>query len=184
LARPGAVPFWTEFCCGFGQIGEAAFMSVTLTFAGLYYNQALRLLVDLVGWALALAILFDAISDPAVGGLNVVVMSMLADIVDQHTLATAHVMSGMFYSARAFFAKASHSLATLLGGLLLMHVVRIPVGAVPGELEAGVVSRLGWVGVAHFVGALVSLVFYARYRLSRQEHDEIRRQLDTLGRST
>lgn len=70
MARPGKVPFATKLCFGLGQIGEATFMSVTLTFAGLYYNQALRLNVSLVGWALALAVLFDAVSDPAVGALS------------------------------------------------------------------------------------------------------------------
>jgi Na+/melibiose symporter-like transporter len=114
-----------------------------------------------------------------VGGLNVVVMSMLADIVDQHALATGHVKSGIFYSARAFFAKASYSIATLIGGLALMHVVRLPVGAVPGKLEPGVVSRLGWVGVAHFAGAVIALFFYARYRLTREDYARIRRALDS-----
>lgn len=116
------------------------------------------------------------------GALNVAVMSMLADIVDQHALATGRAMSGIFYSARAFFAKASYSLATLIGGIVLMHVVCLPVGAVPGNLAADVVDRLGWVGAAHFAGAMISLFFYARYRLSREEHASIRARLQRGGR--
>jgi Na+/melibiose symporter-like transporter len=51
-------------------VGEAAFVTFLLTFGAIYYNQALRLEADLVGWALALAIFFDAVSDPAVGALS------------------------------------------------------------------------------------------------------------------
>ena len=70
MARPGKVPFATKFCYAFGQVGEAAFMSLTITFASIYYNQALRLRADLVGWGLALAIFFDAVSDPVIGALS------------------------------------------------------------------------------------------------------------------
>lgn len=118
------------------------------------------------------------VTSTCVGVLNVAVMSMLADVVDQHALATGQVKSGVLYSARAFFGKASYSFATLVGALALMHVVRMPVGAVPGELEPGLVSRLGWVAVGHYIGGILSLIFYARYKLSRQEHARIRRELD------
>ena len=56
MARSGKIPFWVKFNFGFGQIGEAAFSAITLTFVTLYYNQALGLNIDLVGWALGLAI--------------------------------------------------------------------------------------------------------------------------------
>jgi Na+/melibiose symporter-like transporter len=139
----------------------------------------LELIVPPNGTTALLQVLFvqQIVIGVCVAGLNVTVMSMLADIVDQHTLETGHVKSGMFYAARAFFAKASYSLASLVGGLALMHYVRLPVGAVPGRLEPEVVERLGWLGVLHFVGALVSLFFYARYRLTREDHARIRDEL-------
>lgn len=70
MARTGRVPILIKFCFGFGAVGEAAVFVTTLTFWALYYNQALRLEADLVAWGLALAIIFDAISDPAVGALS------------------------------------------------------------------------------------------------------------------
>lgn len=51
MARPGKVPFRVKFCFGFGQVGESAFFGLILTFAALYYNQALRLENSLVGRA-------------------------------------------------------------------------------------------------------------------------------------
>lgn len=70
MARPGKVPFWVKVSFGFGNIGEWAFMTVINAFAAIYYNQALQLRADLVGWAIALAIFFDAVSDPAIGALS------------------------------------------------------------------------------------------------------------------
>jgi len=70
MARPGKIPFWTKFNFGFGQIGEAAFSAITLTFVSLYYNQALGLNINLVGWALGLAVFSTAISAPIVGAFS------------------------------------------------------------------------------------------------------------------
>ena len=70
MARSGKIPFWVKFNFGFGQIGEAAFSAITLTFVSLYYNQALGLNIDLVGWALGLAIFSAAISAPIVGAFS------------------------------------------------------------------------------------------------------------------
>jgi Na+/melibiose symporter-like transporter len=70
MARAGKIPFWVKFSFGFGQIGEAAFSAITLTFMSLYYNQGLGLNIDLVGWALGLAILSAAISAPIVGAFS------------------------------------------------------------------------------------------------------------------
>jgi len=113
------------------------------------------------------------------GGLNVVVMSMLADIIDQHTLKTGHVQSAIFYSTRTFFSKVSYSFTSLLSGLALMHLVGLPVGAVPETLGPDVVSRLGYVYLLGCAGALVSILFYAQYRLSIEDHARIRRELET-----
>ncbi len=114
----------------------------------------------------------------AMGGLNVAVMAMLADIIDQHALKTGHVQSAIFYSARTFFAKASQSFAVLVAGYAMTYIVKLPVGAVPSELADGVLTRMGWVHTVAFVGALIAIFFYAQYRLSKEDHARIREQLE------
>ncbi|MFC1718961.1 MFS transporter [Candidatus Poribacteria bacterium] len=118
-----------------------------------------------------------AICYHCMAGLGVCVMSMLADIIDQNTLKTGHAKAAIFYSARGLFSQASRSLAILVGGFVMMHLVKMPVGAVPGKIDVGVINRLGLAFVLRLMGTFISIFFYARYRLSRSEHAEIRAEL-------
>ena len=56
-------------------------------------------------------------------------------------------LTGLFFSARAFFAKASYSFGHLFGGLTLDWFVKLPYNAVPGELAPEVLTRLGLTAV-------------------------------------
>jgi Na+/melibiose symporter-like transporter len=103
---------------------------------------------------------------------------MLADIIDQDTLKTGHAKAAIFYSARGLFSQASRSFAILVGGSVMMHLVRMPVGAVPGKVDAGVINRLGLAFVLRLIGSFISVFFYSRYRLSKAEYSEIRAELD------
>lgn len=125
-----------------------------------------------------------AISYHCMAGLGVCVMSMLADIIDQNTLKTGHVKTAIFYSARGLFSQASRSLAILLGGFAMMHLVKMPVGAVPGKVDVDVINRLGFLFVLRLIGTLASIFLYAQYRLSRAEHSEIRTELEARERNT
>ena len=69
-AGDGKLDFATKFAFGFGQLGEALFLGITLTFVSLFYNQAVGLTMDLVGLALFVGIFADAISDPLVGSIS------------------------------------------------------------------------------------------------------------------
>ena len=119
-----------------------------------------------------------AICYHCMAGLGVCVMSMLADIIDQNTLKTGHVKTAIFYSARGLFSQASRSLAILVGGFAMMHLVKMPVGAVPGKVGMDVVNRLGMLFVLRLTGTFISIFLYAQYRLSRAEHAEIRGELE------
>lgn len=66
----GKLPFGTKFAFGFGQLGEALFMGLTLTFVPIFYNQAVGLSAEYVGIALFVGIFADAISDPLVGSIS------------------------------------------------------------------------------------------------------------------
>jgi len=119
-----------------------------------------------------------AICYHCMAGLGVCVMSMLADVIDQDTLKTGHAKAAIFYSARGLFSQASRSFAILVGGLVMMHLVKMPVGAVPGKVGVDVINRLGLAFVLRLIWTFISIFFYARYRLSRAEHSEIRAELE------
>lgn len=110
--------------------------------------------------------------------LNISVMSMLADVADQHDLQTGNRREGMFYSARTFFSKATTALGTLVGGIAI-DVIEFPVGAEPGTVPEDTLFQLGMVdGPISVLPGLLAIYFYSRYRISRQEHRDIRRHLD------
>ncbi len=152
----------------------------TVLFAQLVVNLRLLGLMpenhdpDLLGLLIANAAGFTF----SLGVGTVAVMSMIGDIVDENELATGMRQEGLFYSARAFFAKASYSFGHFFAGVMLDLYVRLPFNAVPGELEAGVPMRMGiTAGPLMGLAALISIVVYSRHQLTQSRHNEIMRQL-------
>jgi len=112
-----------------------------------------------------------------IGG--VAIYSMIGDIVDENELVTGLREEGLFYSARALFAKASYSVGHFVAGVLLDQFVRLPFQAVPGELDADVLVRLGITAGPIMGGAaLIAVFIYARYNLPRARHEEIRAAIE------
>ncbi|MEM7100276.1 MAG: MFS transporter [Pseudomonadota bacterium] len=111
---------------------------------------------------------------------TVAIYSMLGDVIDQNELATGKREEGLFYSARAFFAKASYSFGHFFAGVMLDLFVRLPFEAVPGDLDEDILFRLGFTaGPIMGLAAIVSLSIYSLYRLNRDEHRSIMQQINT-----
>jgi GPH family glycoside/pentoside/hexuronide:cation symporter len=109
----------------------------------------------------------------------VAMMSMLGDITDENELLIGRRQEGLIYSARAFFAKASNSVAHFVGGIMMDLYVVFPFDAVPGEVDSDVIWRLGLLdGPVICIAGLCALPFYARYRLTRARHREILNELE------
>ena len=113
----------------------------------------------------------------ALACLNVCVMSMLADLVDEHQLKSGRRQEGIFYSARVFFAKASNSVASFLAGITLAYYADLPANSVPGELDEGILFRMGLLAALFSIGAIVAVWFYGRYNLDKDRVAEIQRQI-------
>ena len=114
----------------------------------------------------------------SLGVSTVVILSMIGDIIDDNELKTGERQEGLFYSARAFFAKASSSFGIFFAGVVLDVFIRMPFDAVPGKIGNDIVLRLGIVaGPIMALSAVISLFIYSRYSLSRQRHQEITRLL-------
>ena len=110
----------------------------------------------------------------SIGIGGVAIYSMIGDVIDENELLTGLREEGLFYSARAFFAKASYSVGHFFAGLMLDYFVRLPFEAVPGQLDDGVLVRLGiTAGPVMGGAALIAVVIYANYRLDRTRHAAI-----------
>jgi Na+/melibiose symporter-like transporter len=104
----------------------------------------------------------------------VAIMSMIGDIVDENEMMTGSREEGLYYSARAFFAKAAYSFGHFFAGVALDLYVRLPFEAVPGQLDDGTLFRLGiTAGPVLSIAAIISLLVYSRYNLNRERHQEV-----------
>jgi Na+/melibiose symporter-like transporter len=114
----------------------------------------------------------------SIGVSTVVMLSMIGDIIDDNELATGDREEGLYYSARAFFAKASSSFGIFFASFVLENFVHMPKDAVPGQLGSDVVYRMGIVaGPVMACAAVVALFIYNKYNLDRERHQEITRLL-------
>lgn len=110
--------------------------------------------------------------------LSIMVVSMIADTLDEQELDTGRRQEGVFSAAIAFAAKAMSGVGILAGGLLLDHVIVFPRDAVPGAVAEGTVVQLGVVaGIALPAFYILAWTCYSRYRLTRERHAEIRAAL-------
>ena len=115
---------------------------------------------------------------------TVAMMSMIGDIIDVNELSTGKREEGLYYSARAFFAKASYSFGHFFAGVMLDLFVRLPFDAVPGQLADGVLIRLGiTAGPIMGLAAIISLLIYSRYNLNQAKHREVRLALAEKNRA-
>lgn len=112
--------------------------------------------------------------------IGILYSSMIMDTVDENELATGLRQEGIFVSAIAFTNKAVSGLGNFVGGVLL-DAIGFPrgaeaaaVGAVPDE-QVMLLGLLQGPGLVLFY--LGSLVFLARYRITRERYREIRAEL-------
>ncbi len=109
--------------------------------------------------------------------MQVLVVSLLADILDEQELATGRRQEGVAFAALAFVQKATSGAGALLAGVVI-DLAGIKPGMVPGNVATGVLQSIGWFTL--FVTgalALLAFLFNTRLRLGRKEHAEVSRQL-------
>ncbi len=126
---------------------------------------------------LPMMLAWTALATWCLGALNVSVMSMLADLVDEHELTSGRRQEGIFYSARVFFAKASNSVASFLAGITLAYYAELPANSIPGQLDDDILFRMGFLTILFSIGAVIATWFYSRYRLTKERVAEIQKAL-------
>jgi glycoside/pentoside/hexuronide:cation symporter, GPH family len=129
----------------------------------------------------ALMLLHQSIVVIAVVLWQSIAPSMIADVADEHEVATGERKEGVFFAALAFALKVPTGLGNAIGGFLVAWV-GIPALTQPGTVSADALFRLG-LAAGPIVAAsfLVPLWLFTRFELSRERHAELRRTLEGRG---
>jgi GPH family glycoside/pentoside/hexuronide:cation symporter len=102
-----------------------------------------------------------------------VVGKMIADITDEHELATGARQEGLLFSASIFMQKAASGIGTLVSGVLI-KVAQFPENAAADKVDPQIVLNLG---IGSALGGVVfgGLIyhFYSRFQLNQARHAEI-----------
>jgi Na+/melibiose symporter-like transporter len=99
-------------------------------------------------------------------------------------LETGLRQEGLFYSARAFFAKASFSFGHLVGGVGLDKFVLFPSLAVPGAVDPDVLFRMGILaGPIMGIASFIAVFFYSKYHLTHSMHAKIINDIEERERN-
>ena len=114
---------------------------------------------------------------------GVIGASLIADILDEHELKTGYRQEAMFNSAIMFCIKATSGLGILFGGLIL-SLINLPVQAAPSSVPDETVFNLGFiVGICLPLLHIIPIMMIRRYKITRDVHADIRRQLDERRRN-
>lgn len=105
--------------------------------------------------------------------------AMIADLAEQAELRTGRRSEGLLFSSIAFIRKSVQGFG-LIAASFVLTLAAFPVGAQPGEVEAGAIWRLG----AYYVPTILALwmgmiAVISLYRLSRADHERNLRELAT-----
>lgn len=112
-------------------------------------------------------------------GLQIVTISLMADILDEQEVETGQRQEGVFFAASSFLQKATIGFGALIAGLVI-DVAGISPGSAPGEVAASSLTILGWfmIGIIATL-SFIAFLFARNLRLSRTDHAKIRSTLDS-----
>ena len=104
----------------------------------------------------------------------------MADSVDEHELASGSRQEGIFFAASSFAIKAPFGIGSFAGGLGL-NLIDWPTGPdvrTAADIDPQTIVQLGLlIGPGLSVAALIALWCFAWYRLTRDNHAAILKQL-------
>ena len=131
----------------------------------------------------SLQVISTCISTFLIVSLQTISVSLIADILDEHELASGRRQEGTFFAAGSFIAKATTGMGALLAGVVI-DLSGIEPGSAPGSVEQSALQSLGWFTVCIIsVLSMVAFWFYSRIRLSRREHGIILQQLSVRAKA-
>ncbi len=102
--------------------------------------------------------------------VQILIASMVADVVEESELKTSRRSEGVFYAARSFAQKCVSGLGIYFASIIL-GLISFPENAKPGEVDAAVIYNLGIVYAPMiFMLYLLGLSIITWYRIDRVGH--------------
>jgi Na+/melibiose symporter-like transporter len=185
---PGAVIAWaiaTPIARRLGKKAAVIMLWITAT-AFYWFPMAARI----VGYFPAngspllvpLLLVFGTIGTTLSIACDIIISSMLADIVEDSQLRTGRRSEGLFFAARSLVTKAVSGVGGFVAGVLVWFV-HLPEGADPATLNPQIPINLALVYFpVVFTLYAVALGCLAFYRIDREKHEANLRQLaETTG---
>jgi Na+/melibiose symporter-like transporter len=124
-----------------------------------------------------LLLVFGTIGTTLSIACDIIISSMLADVVEDSQLKTGRRSEGLFFAARSLVIKAVSGVGGFVAGALVAFV-RLPPGADPATLDPQIPINLALVYFPTvFTLYAVALGCIAFYRIDRTTHEANLRQL-------
>ncbi|MEO0982448.1 MAG: MFS transporter [Pseudomonadota bacterium] len=102
---------------------------------------------------------------------QIMIVSMIADIVEQSEVKTGRRSEGIFFAAISFLRKIVSGVG-ILGASLVVAIAQIPEGATPDQVPAETIRNLGlFYAPAIFVLYTLMLICLSYYKIDRAAHE-------------
>jgi Na+/melibiose symporter-like transporter len=129
---------------------------------------------------ISILVVSEVLKDLGVTVLTISILSLLADLADEHEWKTGQRQEGIFYATRAFFAKLDIAVGKLFAGMVLDFIA---IGTVTADNVALIPQEkkdlVGWVeGPLIVIPGIIAAWFYSRTTLSKDRVDAIRQDLE------
>lgn len=109
--------------------------------------------------------------------LQVLGVSLTADVLDEQELETGKRQEGVFFAASNFIGKATTGFGALIAGMIV-EISGIAPGSEPGTVAESVLNIMGGLTMAIiFILTFSAFLVFRLIRLSREDHTRIRAEL-------
>jgi Na+/melibiose symporter-like transporter len=110
-------------------------------------------------------------------GASILLVSMLADVVEDSELKTGRRSEGLFFAGASFMQKCASGLG-LLGSGLILSAAHFPAHAMPGHVAPEIVRHFVLIyAPVTAVLFLIAMAITGLYPISRESHNENLRKL-------
>ncbi|HTW36343.1 MAG TPA: MFS transporter [Rhizomicrobium sp.] len=120
---------------------------------------------------------FQAFTGALMIGSSIIMLSMLADVVEDDELKTGRRSEGLFFAGGSFLQKTVSGAGLFLSGIVL-SVVHFPDHAMPGHIDPTILRNLALVFLPCLVvlyGSAIAVI--SLYPIKRKDHEENVRRL-------
>lgn len=124
-----------------------------------------------------LLFVFSALGGALAIGSSILLVSMLADVVEDSELKTGRRSEGLFFAGSSFMQKAASGLGVFASGMLL-SVAHFPTHAVPGHVDPAIIRNFALIYLpATAITYLIATALIGFYPITREGHEENLRRL-------